>query len=87
MGELTDLFCRSWGEGLSWKNLCEDGPHEASFLKLDCSLLKARMGWKSRWQIQTAVEKTVEWTKVYREHGDIRSCMERQIKEFRTKKQ
>ena len=87
VGELTDLLCRSWGEGLSWKNLCEDGPHEASFLKLDCSLLKARMGWKSRWQIQTAVEKTVEWTKVYREHGDIRSCMERQIKEFRTKKQ
>lgn len=87
VGELTDLFCRSWGEGLSWKNLCEDGPHEASFLKLDCSLLKARMGWKPRWQIQTAVEKTVEWTKVYREHGDIRSCMERQIKEFRTKKQ
>lgn len=87
VGELTDLFCRSWGEGLSWKNLCEDGPHEASFLKLDCSLLKARMGWKPRWQIQTAVEKTVEWTKVYREHGDIRSCMERQIKEFLTKKQ
>ncbi len=87
VGELTDLFCQSWGEGLSWKNLCEEGPHEASFLKLDCSLLKARMGWKPRWQIQTAVEKTVEWTKVYREHGDIRSCMERQIKEFLTKKQ
>lgn len=87
VGELTDLFCQSWGEGLSWKNLCEEGPHEASFLKLDCSLLKARMGWKPRWQIQTAVEKTVEWTKVYREHGDIRSCMESQIKEFLTKKQ
>ncbi len=87
VGELTDLFCRSWGEGLSWKNLCEEGPHEASFLKLDCSLVKARMDWKPRWQIQTAVEKTVEWTKVYREHGDIRSCMERQIKEFLTKKQ
>lgn len=87
VGELTDLFCQSWGEGLSWKNLCEEGPHEASFLKLDCSLLKARMGWKPRWQIQTAVEKTVEWTKVYRERGDIRSCMERQIKEFLGKKQ
>lgn len=87
VGELTDLFCQSWGEGLSWKNLCEEGPHEASFLKLDCSLVKARMDWKPRWQIQTAVEKTVEWTKVYREHGDIRSCMERQIKEFLTKKQ
>lgn len=87
VGELTDLFCQSWGEGLSWKNLCEEGPHEASFLKLDCSLIKARIGWKPRWKIGTAVEKTVEWTKVYREHGDIRSCMERQIKEFLTKKQ
>lgn len=87
VGKLTDLFCQSWGEGLSWKNLCEEGPHEASFLKLDCSLVKARIGWKPKWKIQKAVEKTVEWTKVYRDHGDIRTCMEQQIKEFRTKEQ
>ena len=87
VGELTDLFCQSWGERLSWKNLCEEGPHEASFLKLDCSLIKSRIGWKPAWKIGTAVEKTVEWTKVYRERGDIRSCMERQIKEFLGKKQ
>ena len=82
VGELTDLFCQSWGEGMSWKNLCENGPHEASFLKLDCSLIKARIGWQPKWSIQTAVDKTVEWTRVYQNQEDIRNCMEHQIEEF-----
>lgn len=82
VGELTDLFCQAWQEGLSWKNVSDGGPHEAAFLKLDCSLIKSKIGWKPRWNIQTAVEKTVEWTKVYQAQGDIRACMEAQIEEF-----
>lgn len=82
VGELTDLFCREWQHGASWKNIHEGGPHEASFLKLDCSLVKSRIGWKPQWSIQQAVEKTVEWTKVYQAKGNIRACMEAQIKEF-----
>lgn len=82
VGELTDLFCQAWQEGLFWKNVSDGGPHEAAFLKLDCSLIKSKIGWKPRWNIQTAVEKTVEWTKVYQAQGDIRACMEAQIEEF-----
>ena len=66
----------------SWKNICDEGPHEAAFLKLDCSFIKNKIGWKPHWDIQKAVEKTVEWTKVYQAHGDIRACMENQINEF-----
>lgn len=83
-GELADLFCQAWGEGLSWKNISDGGPHEASFLKLDCSLIKNKIGWSPRWNIKEAVEKTVEWTKEYQRHGDIRACMKRQIQEFIT---
>ncbi len=43
---------------------------------------KNKIGWKPHWDIQKAVEKTVEWTKVYQAHGDIRACMENQINEF-----
>lgn len=82
VGELTDLFCQSWQEGISWKNVHDGGPHEASFLKLDCSRIKSVIGWKPKWDIKTSVEKTVEWAKVYRDRGDIRSCMEAQIREF-----
>lgn len=82
VGELADLFCKAWKEGVSWKNVCDMGPHEAAFLKLDCSYIKHKIGWKPHWNIEKAVEKTVEWTKVFRAHGDIRTCMENQINEF-----
>lgn len=81
-GELTDLFCSAWGEGQTWENISTDGPHEASFLKLDCSKLRSTFGWKPRWTIRQAIEKTVEWAKVYQAHGDIPACMDAQIREF-----
>lgn len=37
MGELVSMFCDSWGECLIWKSQNNEGPHEANFLKLDCS--------------------------------------------------
>ncbi len=43
---------------LKWKNVCEEGiPHEAKFLKLDCSHIKYALGWKPCWDIRTAIEK------------------------------
>lgn len=81
-GALVDLFVEKWGEGLKWVNKYDGGPHEANFLKLDCSKLKATFGWKPKWNLEKAIEKTVEWSKCYLEGGDIRSCMDRQIVEF-----
>lgn len=81
-GDLVDLFCQEWGDGQTWKNVCVEGPHEAQFLKLDCSKLKNVFGWNPRWHITEAVAKTVEWAKVYKNNGNISKCMEKQIKEF-----
>jgi len=77
-GELADLFCDTWGHGATWKTQGDSGPHEANFLKLDCSKAKAVLGWKPCWNIITAVEKTVEFAKV--ETADERiACIEHQI--------
>ena len=81
-GALVDLFVKHWGDGITWVNKFDGGPHEATFLKLDCSKLKTTFGWKPRWNLDTAVEKVVEWTKCRLSGGNIRECMERQIKEF-----
>ncbi len=81
-GELVSLFCEKWGDGVKWINKSVGGPHEANFLKLDCSKLKAVFGWKPRWHVARAVEKTVEWTKVYLAGGDVSACMQKQIAEF-----
>lgn len=81
-GQLTDFFCKKWGEGLKWINQYDGGPHEANFLKLDCSKIKRVFGWKPRWSVEEAIEKTVGWSKVYLAGNDVCECMERQIEEF-----
>ncbi len=81
-GELVQLFCKEWGSEASWETQSSDGCHEAGFLKLDCSKIKRRFNWKPVWDIEKAVEKTVEWTKVYMGKGSVCECMEKQLKEF-----
>lgn len=81
-GNLVDTFCAKWGEGLKWVNKYDGGPHEANFLKLDCSKLKTTFGWKPVWNFDTAIEKSVAWSKVYAAGGDIPACMDAQIAEF-----
>ena len=81
-GELAEIFCESWGNGQTFKCLKKDGPHEANFLKLDCSLLKTTFGWSPVWSAKQAVEKTVEWTKVWASNGSVPAELDRQISEF-----
>lgn len=81
-GELVDIFCQKWGENIIWENKFMGGPHEANFLKLDCSKLKRVFGWKPRWNVEIAIEKTVEWSKHYLNNSGINECMDKQIIEF-----
>ena len=82
-GELVNLFCQKWQEGASWISSAEQNPsYEATFLKLDCSKLKNTFGWKPRWNISEAVEKTVEWGKAYLNGDNVIKIMQQQIEEY-----
>lgn len=81
-GTLVDSFVKYWGENLRWINRYDGGPHEANFLKLDCSKLKSTFGWQPRWGLDTAIQKVVIWTKCWSNGGDIRKCMDEQIIEY-----
>ncbi len=82
-GELVNLFCEKWGEGAAWINQSEaNAPHEANFLKLDCSKLKRVFGWKPVWHIEDAVEKTVEWSRAWLGGENITDVMRAQIRAF-----
>jgi CDP-glucose 4,6-dehydratase len=80
--KLAGLFCKYWGNAQSWTNSSAENPHEANFLKLDCSKFKNRFNWQPRWNIEMAVEKTVEWAKTYLSGGDVVEVMKRQIKDY-----
>lgn len=82
-GELVDLFCKTWGERASWENQAEEhAPHEANFLKLDCSKLKSTFGWKPRWHIAECMEMVCRFSKTWLNNGDVSAEMDKEIEEF-----
>jgi CDP-glucose 4,6-dehydratase len=82
-GELVDLFVNFTDGKVKRINKSEaNAVHEANFLKLDCSKIKSVFGWKPHWRVSTAIEKTVEWSKVWLSNGNIRECMDKQIEDY-----
>ena len=81
-GELVTKFCDKWGENLKWHTENVNGPHEANFLKLDTNKIKEVFNWKATWNIDNAIDKIVEFYKVYELNQDVEPIMEKQINEF-----
>ena len=85
-GDLVTLFCDKWEaatkEKVSWRVEGDGGPHEANFLKLDCSKLKSTMNWKPTWNLDVTMEKVVQWYACYKNKQDLVLCTEKQIHAF-----
>jgi CDP-glucose 4,6-dehydratase len=79
---LVEKFCNDWGEGQKWVDQSIEGPHEAQYLKLDCSRIKENLGWEPRWSIDIALRKTIEWTKGYLGGVNVNSLMNIQIEQY-----
>lgn len=88
-GQLAELFCKEWNKKSSdrgkwplanWISHAEpDAPHEANFLKLDCSRIKYVFGWQPVWHIDRCIEETVEFAKAWLSGRDIAGEMDREI--------
>ncbi len=85
-GRLVDLFCKTWqeetGRAIAWKSQYDGGPHEANFLKLDCSKLKKTFHWKPVWNLEQTMRRIVEWSGCYLRGGDVKMCMEAQTQAY-----
>ena len=79
---IMQKICKLWGNGATYEVDTNPQPHEANYLKLDCSKAKAELGWEPRWNIDKALESIVEWNKVYLTGQDVRKITEKQIEEF-----
>lgn len=95
-GELVDSFVEIWNKKVldtkgisigeaSRKDMSDGGPHEANFLRLDCSKLKETFAWLPRWSVKQTIEKIVEFELLRlqgKDKEDLSKCMEEQIKEY-----
>jgi CDP-glucose 4,6-dehydratase len=71
-----------WGDNAKWDVDKGEHPHEAKYLKLDCSKAYNRLDWRPKWNLQTALEKIIEWHKDEKSGADMKLCTLNQIKSY-----
>jgi CDP-glucose 4,6-dehydratase len=67
---------------LVWQYNTTPQAHEAHYLKLDSSKAKHRLAWQPRWQLATALAKTVSWHEAWLRGEDMRTFTLAQINEY-----
>lgn len=85
-GDLVELFCQKWNAvmdtQIAWKDCGDGGPHEAGFLKLNCTKMKSVFGWEPHWDLETAMDKVVEWNRRRTVGDDVKEIMKEQIEAY-----
>ena len=79
---ICDHMVDAWGEGAAWQLDQALNPHEASYLKLDISKAKVRLGWTPTWALATALDKIVTWHQGWLAGADSRDMCMDQIEQF-----
>jgi CDP-glucose 4,6-dehydratase len=79
---IVEYLTQVWGEGASWHLDNGNHPHEAHYLKLDCSKAKARLNWLPRWRLEMALDKIIDWQKQYQQCADMREVTLEQIAHY-----
>ena len=83
--EVTDKVSALWGNHAVWTKSNGDHPHEATLLKLDITEAKKKLAWIPKWDLDTALEKTVSWYKSYYNGEDIHKMSLEQINKYQLK--
>lgn len=79
VSQLVDIMIQSWGDEARWKLDTEAHPHEANYLKLDCSKAKSNLKWQPIWNLNRALSETVQWYKARHTGEDMNAFTLQQI--------
>ena len=68
--EIVKKVINLWGKG-KYEVESDTQFHEAGLLRLDISKAMIKLGWLPKWDLDTALERTVKWYKLFYEKEDI----------------
>lgn len=66
----------------SWKVVEQPQLHEANYLKLDSSKARTHLDWQPRWNLETALEKIVDWHQAWHNQKDMQQFSLDQIASY-----
>jgi CDP-glucose 4,6-dehydratase len=79
---IIDELIKLWGDG-SWECPDNNEPHEAGYLKLDCSKAKAQLNLSPSWSLSEALCRIVDWHKAYLSGANVKEISLAQIADFK----
>lgn len=79
---IVEHMVNLWGNGASWQLDGCNHPHEATYLKLDTSKAKVRLGWQPRWTLDTALERITNWHRAWLRQEDMKQLCLAQIHQY-----
>jgi len=79
---IVERLTSQWGDGARWSLDGGEHPHEATFLKLDCSKARARLGWRPRWDLNHTLDSIVAWYKAAARNEDVKAVTLAQIDKY-----
>jgi CDP-glucose 4,6-dehydratase len=72
-----------WGKDVRWEIEDAPQPHEAQMLKLDCSKIQSRLGWRPLLHLKDALTMTTEWYRARLDGTGMREFTVSQIQKYR----
>lgn len=79
---ISDTLCRMWGQNATYELDKNIHPHEANYLKLDCSKAHELLNWHQKWNIEITLQKIVDWHRAFINKSDMRQVTVNQIEEY-----
>ena len=79
---ILDKMVSSWGKGASWELDKNNNPHEAGFLKLDCSKAANRLKWKPKWELEETLDLIINWHQSYLKGNDVKKKCLNEINQY-----
>lgn len=79
---ILDKMVYFWGEGAHYQIDNSEQPHEANFLKLDCSKAANRLKWHPQWRLEQTLEQIIQWHRAWLQGEEMQTHCLREIKEY-----
>lgn len=79
---IVETMVKIWGDDAAWLLDGNEHPHEAHYLKLDCSKARMRLGWQPRWNLVETLERIVRWHKAWIAGEDMLELTRNEISEY-----
>ena len=81
---IVERLAKRWGGDASWQIDSSQHPHEATYLKLDISKARQRLGWQPCWGLERALDNIVQWHQSWLAGDDMKSICQNQIDNYVT---